>query len=626
MNGTKLKNNRQIAGRFTNAIMVILVSITIILLVLVLGVGLYQKNHESRIMPGVSVAGIDLSGLSIEEASYRINEIVNYPLNGKITFTYGEQVWDALPIELGLMVNTPQTILNAYEIGRNHGLINNLFSQVIAYLEGLDLPVVLTYDERVTSGFLGNIANQIDNPVLEAELYLDGVQVHSSNGQIGRMLNIDKTLTDVTVALNALQSVVIPLTVEQVQPSVLNVDSTAQTLRNLLNSPLLLALPEQANNDPGPWSIEPATLANLIKIEKNYSDQTAQYQLGIYDSLFIPLLAEISKSIERNSQNARFIFNDDTRQLDLIQNAVVGRKLNIDETIKNIREGIAQGSNEVKLALDTESPQIGDNATAAELGITELVSNVSTYFWGSTDERIQNIQTASSRFHGVLVAPGETFSMSNILGDISLENGYAEALIIYDNRTIAGVGGGVCQVSTTLFRTVFLGGYPVVERHPHAYRVGYYEQTYSGAKDSKWAGLDATVYVPLVDFKFTNDSQYWLLMETYVNIQARSLTWKFYSTNDGRSVQWSSTGLQNIKPAPDPLFQENPELGTNEIKQVDWAADGATITVNRTVLKNDQIYFEDKYVTSYEPWQAICQYGSGVTDPEEKAKAKGLCQ
>jgi len=115
---------------------------------------------------------------------------------------------------------------------------------------------------------------------------------------------------------------------------------------------------------------------------------------------------------------------------------------------------------------------------------------------------VQNIQTAASAFHGLLIPPGGILSMSDELGDISLENGYAEAAIILGDETIQGVGGGVCQVSTTLFRTVYYAGYPVLERHPHAYRVGYYEQTANG-HDPNLAGLDATVFVPLVDFKMT---------------------------------------------------------------------------------------------------------------------------
>jgi vancomycin resistance protein YoaR len=224
----------------------------------------------------------------------------------------------------------------------------------------------------------------------------------------------------------------------------------------------------------------------------------------------------------------------------------------------------------------------------------------------------------------VLIAPGETFSMGDTMGDVSLDNGFAEALIIYGGRTIKGVGGGVCQVSTTLFRTVFFGGYPVVERYSHAYRVSYYERTVSGAVDPNLAGLDATVYFPLVDFKFTNDTPYWILMETYMG--ESSLTWKFYSTSDGRSVTWETTGPQNVTPAPKPLFEENDELKDGQIRQVDWAANGADVSITRTVWKNGAVYLSQDFNTHYEPWQAVCEVAPGTKNPEKLADRNNLCR
>ena len=209
---------------------------------------------------------------------------------------------------------------------------------------------------------------------------------------------------------------------------------------------------------------------------------------------------------------------------------------------------------------------------------------------------------------------------------MSLENGFAEALIIYGNRTIKGVGGGVCQVSTTLFRTVFFAGFPVVERYSHAYRVRYYEETASDDIDPNLAGLDATVFFPLVDFKFQNDTPYWMLMDTNVDVGARTLTWKLYSTPDGRTVTWQTSGPTNVVPAPDPLFEENPDLDRNEIKQVDYAAQGADVNVTRTVWRGGQVYFADQFQTHYLPWQAVCQYGTDTEHPDNKAKKAGLCQ
>jgi vancomycin resistance protein YoaR len=308
-----------------------------------------------------------------------------------------------------------------------------------------------------------------------------------------------------------------------------------------------------------------------------------------------------------------------------MQDSRVGRALDVDASIKAINEAIGRGEHTVSLVVNETQPKVSAAATGQELGITQLVSSYTSYFYGSSQERIQNIQAASASFHGLLVAPGETFSMGQHMGEVSLENGFAEALIIYGGKTIKGVGGGVCQVSTTLFRTAFFGGYPVVERTPHAYRVSYYEQTASGSVDPSLAGLDATVYFPLVDFKFTNDTPYWILMETYVNVSARTLTWKFYSTPDGRTVTWETTGPTNVVSAPEPTFEENPELGKNEMKQVDWAANGADITVTRTVWKNNAVYFQDSVITHYEPWQAICQYGPDSKNPEKLAKENSLC-
>ncbi len=120
--------------------------------------------------------------------------------------------------------------------------------------------------------------------------------------------------------------------------------------------------------------------------------------------------------------------------------------------------------------------------------------------------------------------------------------------------------------------------------------VGYYEQTHSGY-NSELAGLDATDLCAHGRFWFKT-MPYWLLMETYYN-QPRSLTWKFYSTKDGRSVDWHSTGLQNIVDSPEPLYEENPELAKGEIIQVDWAVEGADVSVTRTVSRNDQVLFQD---------------------------------
>jgi vancomycin resistance protein YoaR len=208
--------------------------------------------------------------------------------------------------------------------------------------------------------------------------------------------------------------------------------------------------------------------------------------------------------------------------------------------------------------------------------------------------------------------------MAEFLGEISLDTGYREALIIYDGRTVQGAGGGVCQVSTTLFRTAFFGGYQIDMRYQHAYRVRYYE-TGTG---SPGPGLDATVFVPRVDFRFTNDTEYWLLMETYV-YNNNQLQWKFYSSSDGRTVNWTSTGPQNVIQPDPPLHRENLELEPGVTKQVEWEVDGMDVTVYRTVARDGEVLHDDTFRTRYIPWQAVFEHGPEIEPPEGEGEGEG---
>jgi vancomycin resistance protein YoaR len=463
---------------------------------------------------------------------------------------------------------------------------------------------------------LDGIAAGVNQPVVEASLSIEGEQVVALPGQIGRQVDVLETSADLAAQFSSLTDGLLPLVVEESLPEIMDASSAADVARQVLSSPLTLRIPEASQTDPGPWVIPPEQLARMLVIHRVQDSGGADFQVALDDEALNTYLSALGPDIARMSENARFIFNDDTRQLDLMQPAVIGRSLDVQASIQNIHQTVKGGGHDVSLQIVYLQPDVGDGATGEQLGITELVIANSTYFRGSTADRLQNIQTAAANFHGLLVPPGGTFSMAANMQDVTLDNGYAEAWIIYGGRTIKGVGGGVCQVSTTLFRTVFFSGFPVVERHPHAYRVGYYEQTVQGHDDSL-AGLDATVFVPMVDFKFVNDTPHWLLMETYFNAAARSLTWKFYSTKDGRTVNWNTTGLQNVVESPDPLYEENAELAKGEIKQVDWAVEGADVKVTRAVYRDGALMFSDEFVTHYMPWRDIFQYGPGTKIPKK---------
>ncbi len=585
----------------------------------------YQLLFAGRIFPGVSVAGVDVSGLSINDAALKLSQTLSFPNTGKILFREADKVWVASPAELGMVFDPTASALAAYKFGRSDGLFGALAGQVSARGLGADVAPVIIFDQRVAYTYLQNIGSQVNQPVVEANLHLEGTNVVAQAGQVGRLLNLDATLIYLGAQLQTFRDGEVPLVIQEAAPRLLDVSSQADAARRILSQPLTLTLPNYREGDPGPWTYDIPVVANMIGVNIVENGGKAEMQVGLNPVALRLSLNELKTYVDRQPTNARFVFNDETGLIEAIAASNVGRSMDVEASIAAINDALLRGEHTIALTVGEQQPAVVDTAIGADLGVTQLLTSYTTYFYGSSTERIQNIDAAAKQFHGVLVAPGETFSMGNTLGDVSLENGFAEALIIYGGRTIKGVGGGVCQVSTTLFRTVFFAGFPVIERYSHAYRVSYYEKTISGDVDPNLAGMDATVYFPLVDFKFLNDTPYWLLMETYVDVSARTLTWKLYSTSDGRSVTWETTGPTDVVPPLPPIFEENPELKAEQMKQVDYAAQGADVSVTRTVWRNGQIYFTDQFQTHYQPWAAVCEYGPGTEDPKKLAKRNELC-
>ncbi|MBI2641396.1 VanW family protein [Candidatus Roizmanbacteria bacterium] len=242
-------------------------------------------------------------------------------------------------------------------------------------------------------------------------------------------------------------------------------------------------------------------------------------------------------------------------------------------------------------------------AESNDFGIEELVAEGKSDFSGSIPERIHNIILATSKFHGVLIPKDKVFSFNEIVGDISSLTGYKQAYIIKAGKTVLGDGGGVCQVSTTLFRAALNAGLPIIERTPHAYRVGYYEN------DSK-PGFDATVYAPSVDLKIKNDSPASLLVQTEVDEANNLLYFRFYGKKDERSVEISQVTVYDVLPPLPDLRQDDPTLKKGVVKQVDFPAWGAKAVFDYKVTKNGESSFEKKFFSSYRPWQAVYLVGT----------------
>lgn len=242
-------------------------------------------------------------------------------------------------------------------------------------------------------------------------------------------------------------------------------------------------------------------------------------------------------------------------------------------------------------------------ASINNYGIEELITTGKSDFSHSIPERIHNVILAASKFNGILIPPGKTLSFNETVGDISSLTGYKPAYIIKDGKTILGDGGGVCQVSTTLFRAALNAGLPIIERNAHAYRVSYYEN------DMK-PGFDATVFAPTVDLKIKNDTPAHILIETEVDKENNLLYFRLYGKKDKRKVEIGDGYLWDVTPPPPPKYQDDPTLKKGVVKQVDFPAWGGKASFSYKVYKQGKLSIDQKFYSSYFPWQAIYLVGT----------------
>ncbi len=352
----------------------------------------------------------------------------------------------------------------------------------------------------------------------------------------------------------------------------------------------------------------PSLVSNISQIVGSYMygiNLPASYSYS--DDALRDIVASFSATVKKDPVDGLFTFSNN--KVTAFQLSKDGQDVDIDAlrtTLENQLVGrLMMKSTEpihIDIPVKVIKPRVSTDG-ANNLGIKELIGHGTSLYYHSIPNRIYNISLATSKLNGVLIAPGEEFSFAKTVGDISAQTGYQQAYVISGGRTILGDGGGVCQVSTTLFRAALDAGLPINERHPHDYRVGYYEE--DGPP-----GIDAAVNVPTVDLKFTNNTGHWILIQATADTTNMRLTFDMYGTSDGRKVSMTTPVVTGQAPPPPDLYVDDPTLAKGVLKQVDFSAWGAHVSFSRTVTRGNDVLAQDTFVSNYRPWQAIYMRGT----------------
>lgn len=546
-------------------------------------VGVARLTWHGKFYPGVSIADTYVGGMTRTQARTKLQNAVG---DYQMTITFNGVSWES---PKGLVaVNLDESLDQAYRYGRRLRL-----ADYILLLINKQTNYPLTIDTLATNAKLREewkgVWPTIEIPAIEPTLEVKNNKVVVTNGSAGvgvdqdklfailenKMITLDHRPTEIPTKMVGLE-----LKGEQL--------SQLQTRgEKLSGDTLTLELDGQKNQLGGRELV--ALLSTSGGTELVNAAAVQQYVQGL------------SESLNHAPSDAKFVFSNNKVQE--FAPGVDGVEVQIEPTTEAAVAAIEKlltedtKSETVEIVVTKTPPKITTDKVN-NLGIRELIGRGESYYAHSIPNRIFNVGLTAAKIDSVLVPPGEEFSFIKSVGDISAASGFKQAYVINNGRTELGDGGGVCQVSTTVFRAAMAAGLPITERWAHAYRVGYYEQ-------NSRPGIDATIFEPSKDFRFKNDTPGYILVQTINDPKTLHLIVDIYGSSDGRVATISTPKVWGITPPPPDIIQEDPTLPAGTTKQVDWSAWGAKTSFVYTVVRNGETLQNVTFNSNYKPWANI---------------------
>jgi len=569
----------------------------------------WQNNYRNRIYPGVKLGTLDLSGKSANEALEILNKETNALTDSGLTFQYGnkkitiDSAISAFDTDLSypsLIFNNEATVKNAFSLGRPENFWNYFIFRFKTKRQKIIKPNY-TLDTQKIQSLLEENFKELNVPPVNSSFSLSGPtgKLQTSPEKIGKAINYDLLFSNIKNNLDFLNNPPITIMTHSKYPEVKEADLATiedDAKRIITSGELKLTFADDTDSSTTvkTWTIKPEKLLGWLSVEK------LQDKLSLsLDQEKINQYLALTVSPQINLEVVRPRFEISNGKVINWQTGTNGRQVDIEASTAKITSGFLSGQKEIPILVKelTAEEVIGNKP----LDIKEIIGTGQSNFAGSPSNRRKNIQVGANAVHGILLAPGEEFSLVKALGDVSAKTGYLPELVIKGNKTVPEYGGGLCQIGTTVFRAALASGLPITARRNHSYRVAYYEP----------AGMDAAIYIPQPDVRFVNDTA------NYVLIQARiiknDIYFDFWGTKDGRVATTTKPTVYNIvKPEPT-KYIETTELSAGEKKCTERAHNGADAYFDYTVIYPEGATTtpvqERRFSSHYIPWQEVCLIG-----------------
>jgi vancomycin resistance protein YoaR len=561
----------------------------------------FAFRYANRYLPRTVLAGVPVGGLTRAEAETRVMAKVATYLENTITLTYDTQSWEFKPQELGSTFQVSEALEQIWRKQKSDRSLVQvqklLLSPFNLKSEELGFVSMSVEGDKI---FSEKVRAKVEQPYNETSLEIDGKKVAIVDGKPGKKVaksDFEKAFYrsfregEKSFAIN-LEPFNPELTSEQAE------DARRQA-ENLLAADWSIVFGQIGNG-----TLTAPILKSWIatKVKRDAAGVAEGLMLTFKKEEVTKIVKEWAQSFDRKAVNGRVAVVEG--QVKVIEEGKNGTIVDVEKTVDSLilalEKSVTNGKRELPAVVRVEQPQVRQDNIVA-LGLKELIGTGTTDFTGSPANRRTNITLGQKNLDGKVVMPGEVYSTVNELGPIEESSGFAIGLVIKNNRTVPEAGGGICQVSTTLFRAVLNAGLPVTERANHSYRVSYYERGVG-------PGLDATIYGPHPDFRWKNDLGSAVLVQSF--IKGNSITFELYGTKDGRSSTVSAPTILETLPVGPPIYTQTDTLFVGEQVQIETPRDGAKTLVTYTVMRDGKEINKQVFRSNYKAWPAQYMVGT----------------
>lgn len=579
----------------------------------------------NTVLPGTSVAGVDISSLTLDEVQNKLMERGQPFLEANITVTLDGESQDFNPKELGISLLPRNTIQEIEFVDFKN---TNIATILASMIEGRKIPFYVSVDIEKAQKTIEERFTFIDKKSKDAYLIFEGGVLTIVPEQLGKAFDIRTLYRDIKSRANELSSEPITITLVDHQPLVTQVrlEEEMDEIEDRLYSKIYLTY---ENWD---WDFTLADHLDWVKFEYHDSfhigdvlsidlgeiegdpgvlseplSLTKELKIVIESDSFLAYIEEVISPIIESEPQDVAIYKDENDKIIIEGRGENGQTIKDEYLVFAVGLAVNNDINEVLIPVQVRKANVEVSDGLKMLGIETLIGTGRSAFAGSPPNRIHNIGVGMGKYNGRLIPPGETFSFNEFVGPVNAAGGYLPELVIKPEGTIPEYGGGLCQVSSTIYRVALMSGLPIVERSPHSYAVSYYAQIYG-------YGLDATIYIGVHDVKFTNDTPGHILIQAYA--EGTQAFFKFYGTDDGRTIEMEGP-YQGGYHAPGPAtIIENPSMAPGTRRQVEYGHTGFNATWYRHMVKDGEETTETIY-SVYRAIPAKIMVGPSVVEESE---------